>query len=204
MSLNIVLPSGRLLNKSKEYFIKSGIEIKEPEGRKLTNINDDYSFFYSRVFDVPVYVENGIDIGICGLDVVLERNNDVYIPLKLPFGKCRMSVIVEKEKDLDVSKMEGYTIATKFPNITQKFFDSIGVKVKTIKLHGAIELAVKTGVADAIVDIVDTGRTLKENGLKEIENIKDISSVLIVNRISMKRKNKEIKEIIKNLKEVSK
>lgn len=200
--LSIVLPKGRLFEYTKNLFNNLDIDIIVPQGRKLYFSNDYYDFLYSRVSDVPVYVENGIDIGICGSDIVKENNSDVLIPVELPYGKCRMSLIVNKNSLVKSQDMEGYKIATKFPNITKSFFRSKDINIKTVKLNGAIELADKFKIADAIVDIVDTGKTLEQNDLKEIETIDEINSILIVNKISYKIKYKKIIDIINKLQEV--
>lgn len=201
-NISIALPSGRLLNDTKKFLEKIGIRIQAPNSRELISSLDGFRFYFPRVFDVPVYVENGVDLGICGSDVVLERNNDVYVPIDLPFGKCRMSVIFPQEKEVPLEDMEGYKIATKYPEITKSFFSKNGIKVKVLKLNGAVELAAKTGIADAIVDIVDTGNTIKANNLKESYKIMDISAVLLVNRITQKTKFETINDIIRRIKKI--
>jgi ATP phosphoribosyltransferase len=197
--ISIAFPKGRLLKESKDFFEKIGIFVKEPENRKLYCEDNNFKYVYSRVSDIPIYVENGIDIGICGNDIVKEKNSDILIPLELPFGKCRMSLIIKKEKKFFPEEMQGFKIATKFPNITENFFNSLGIKIKTLKLNGTIELSAKLNIADAIVDIVDTGKTLYENDLKEIAEIEKINSVLVINKISYKLKHDEINKIIKKM-----
>lgn len=200
-TISTALPSGRLLEDSKNFLKKIGINVKEPANRELISYENGYTFYFPRAFDVPVYVENGVDIGICGSDVALERNNEVYIPLELPFGKCRMSIIFPENREISFQKMEGYRIATKYPEITKNFFSEKGLKVKILKLNGAVELAAKTGIADAIVDIVDTGNTIKANNLKEAYKIMDISAVLLVNRITQKTKFDFINDLINKAKQ---
>ena len=107
MKISIALPSGRLLKDTKYFLEDVGIKVKEPDSRELISSLNDYTFYFPRVFDVPVYVENGVDLGICGSDIVLERKNDVYVPVDLPFGKCRMSLIVPKGKRISPEEMEG-------------------------------------------------------------------------------------------------
>jgi len=197
--INFVMPKGRLMKKAAKLLKQIDIEIKEPEDRELIVRDDNFSWIYSRVFDVPVFVENGIDMGIAGSDVIDELESDVFIPLDLPFGQCRLSVITPVDRELRIEQMNNYRIATKFPNITKKFFTSAGIDVNVIKLHGSMELAPKTAVADAIVDIVDSGNTIKANGLKEIYKIQDVGARLIVNRVSQKTKFYEINELIDQL-----
>lgn len=198
--MRFVLPKGRLLKPSLEFLRKGGLNLSPPEGRKL--ISEDGRVMLARAFDVPVYVEHGVDVGIAGSDVVEERESDVLIPLELPFGKCRLSVAVPRKHVVEPEEMDGFRIATKYTNIARKYFSSLGVDVELIKLHGNIELAVKTGIADAIVDIVETGSTLRENGLIEIAKIMDVSALLLVNRISQKTHFEEINSLVLALKEV--
>lgn len=202
--MRVVLPKGRLFKGSLEILTKAGIGLKLPENRKLIVKNGRYELLLARAFDVPVYVEYGIDVGIAGSDVVEERESDVLVPLELPFGKCRLSLAMPKESITDVEEMEGFRIATKYTSITKKFFESKGVEVEIIKLSGAIELAPKVGIADAIVDIVETGTTLRVNGLVEVEKIMDVSALLLVNRISQKTKFDEINELVLKIKEAVK
>ncbi|NJE47716.1 ATP phosphoribosyltransferase [Thermococcus sp. GR7] len=200
--MRFVLPKGRLFKGSLEILKKAGIELKPPETRELIVRNGRYELLLARAFDVPVYVEHGIDVGIAGSDVVEERGSDVLVPLELPFGKCRLSLAMPKESAVSVEEMNGFRIATKYPNLARKFFERNGVEVEVIKLHGSIELAPKIGVADAIVDIVETGNTLRANGLVEVEKIMDVSALLLVNRISQKTKFDEINELVLKIKEV--
>ncbi len=202
--MRFVLPKGRLFKGSLEILRKAGIELKPPENRELMVKNGRYELLLARAFDVPVYVEYGIDVGIAGSDVVEERESDVLVPLELPFGKCRLSLAMPKENAVSVEEMDGFRIATKYPNLAKKFFERRGVEVEVIKLHGSIELAPKIGIADAIVDIVETGNTLRANGLVEVEKIMDVSALLLVNRISQKTKFKEINELVLKIKEVVK
>ncbi|WP_457754450.1 ATP phosphoribosyltransferase [Thermococcus sp.] len=202
--MRFVLPKGRLFKGSLEILRKAGIELKPPENRELIVKNGRYELLLARAFDVPVYVEYGVDVGIAGSDVVEERESDVLVPLELPFGKCRLSLAMPKENAVSVEEMDGFRIATKYPNLARKFFEKRGVEVEVIKLHGSIELAPKIGIADAIVDIVETGNTLRANGLVEVEKIMDVSALLLVNRISQKTKFKEINELVLKIKEAVK
>ena len=200
--LRVALPKGRLFNDALSFIKMMGIQISEPEGRKLLSKNGMYEMLVARVFDVPVYVEYGIDLGITGSDVVEERESDVFIPLSLPFGKCRLSIAVPENINVSLKEMDGWRIATKYPNITKKFFDKINVDIEIVELKGATEIAPGIGIADAIAEIVEKGTTLKENHLKEIAKISDISALLIVNRISQKTKFDLINHLINKAKEV--
>src|SRR6056297_341826 len=200
--INFVLPKGRLMKKAAVILEKIGVIVKEPKDRELMVKDNGFSWIFSRVFDVPVFVENGIDLGISGSDVIDELNADVFVPLDLPFGQCRLSVITSAQKDLRIEQMTNYRIATKFPNMTKAFFTDAGIDVNVIKLHGSMELAPKIGIADAIVDIVDSGNTIRANGLKEIYKIRDVSARLIVNRVSQKTKFQEINDLVERLAEV--
>jgi len=202
--MRFVLPKGRLFRDSIEILKKAGIELKSPENRELIVRNGRYELLLARSFDVPVYVEHGVDIGIAGSDVVEERRSDVLIPLELPFGKCRLSLAMLGENLVSVEEMDGFRIATKYPSLARRFFESKGVEVEVIKLHGSIELAPKIGIADAIVDIVETGNTLRANGLVEVEKIMDVSALLLVNRISQKTQFKAINELVLKIKGVIK
>ncbi len=203
MNLSFVLPSGRLLEESANLLSAIGLEIPERHSREMEVKDGCRSFVFAKAFDVPVYVEHGIDIGIAGSDVVSERGCDVFIPLEFPFGKCRMSVIAPKESVFSVSEMEGYTVATKYPKTTERFFDSAGIAVNVVKLHGAVELGPKVGISDAIVDIVDSGNTMRANGLKEIGIISEVNAVLLVNRISQKTKFGTINEIVNRIRNLN-
>ncbi|WP_457751989.1 ATP phosphoribosyltransferase [Thermococcus sp.] len=198
--MRFVLPKGRLFKPSVELLRKAGIELSLPEGRALTSKDGKVSI--ARALDVPVYVEHGIDVGIAGSDVVEERGSDVFIPLELPFGKCRLSVALPSDKRVEPEGMDGYRVATKFPQIARRYFSERGIDVELIKLHGSVELAVKTGIADAIVDIVETGKTLRANGLVEVGKIMNISALLLVNRVSQKVKFEEINELVMTIRGV--
>ncbi len=124
------------------------------------------------------------------------------MPLELPFGECRLSVALPEKTNVEIEKMAGYDIATEYVNITERYFEEKGVDVNIFKLNGSIELAPRTGIADAIVDIVETGNTLRANGLEEKEKIMDVSALLLVNRISQKTKFEEINGLVRNMKEV--
>ncbi len=202
-NLTIALPKGRLFEQTIQIFVHSGIldrEVKQ-DSRKLVIQAEMFNFLLVRAKDVPTYVEYGVaDIGIAGDDVLLESRADVYRPIDLGIGTCRIMVAgLPEDREKYFSNPTSLKVATKYPNITKEFFSKKGIKVQIIELYGSIELAPLVGLADFIVDIVETGRTLRENGLVVIEEIRPSSAKLIVNRASYKTKNTEVMDIIDKL-----
>ncbi|AMV73572.1 ATP phosphoribosyltransferase [Desulfuromonas carbonis] len=207
--ITFALPKGRIMQDSMALFAKIGITCPEMEGgsRKLVfeNRADKYRFMAVRATDVPTYVEYGCaDIGVVGKDTLLEQGKDLYEPLDLKFGYCRM--VVAEPKALhdrpDPANWSNIRVATKYPNVTERFFAAKGIQVELIKLYGSIELAPLVGLAERIVDLVSTGATLKENGMVEVETIAEITTRLIVNRASLKTKHQRITRIIEGLEQV--
>ncbi|PCG21000.1 ATP phosphoribosyltransferase [Brachyspira sp. G79] len=204
--INIALPKGRLVNKVYTLFEKIGYENKEllEDNRKLVFENKDKNVRYLIVkpSDVGIYVEKGVaDIGIVGKDILLENNHDVYELLDLKFGKCKVCMASVNGYKEDIERR--LRVATKYVNISKNYFNSINRDVEIIKLNGSIELAPILNLSDVIVDIVETGSTLRENNLVVIKDIIDyISARLIVNKVSYKFKNDLIKKIVKNIEEV--
>lgn len=203
--LKVALPKGRMGDLSSELFCASGYE---PEGlkegsRKLiyTDEKNKLKFFLVKPQDVPVYVEHGAaDLGISGKDVLLEENRQLYEVLDLGFGKCRMVVAGPANREEEYKSMMSKKIATKFPGIAREYFEHRKNEVvEIIKLNGSVELAPLAGLSDVIVDIVETGSTLRENGLKIFEVIEDISARLVVNRASLKIKQDRINPVIEAL-----
>ncbi len=194
--MRIILPKGRLFSPAVKLLSRV-MELQLPEAHAL--ISPDGRVLVARAMDVPVYVEHGIDVGIAGSDAVEERNSDVFVPLELPFGKCRLSVAVPGDRRVEVEDMDGFRVATKYSNITRRFFHKMKVDVEVMKLHGSVELSAHIGVADAIVEIVDTASTLRAHNLVEIAKIMDVSALLIVNRISQKVKFEEINALLRAL-----
>lgn len=197
--VNIALPKGRLGEKVYDIFEASGYECPEiKEGtRKLIFENRDTGvrFFWVKPSDVAIYVERGAaDIGVAGKDILLEYEPDVYELLDLNMGKCRMSVAACRGFRDDPART--LRVATKFVNIAKKHYDSIGREIDIIKLNGSIELAPILSLADVIVDIVETGTTLKENDLVVMEDILPISARLIANKSSFKFKTASIQAIV--------
>lgn len=199
MSLTVAIPKGRLGTQAIEMFKAAGIgQSIDEKSRKLVfeDKNININFILLKNSDVITYVENGIaDIGISGKDMIMENGADIYELYKMNIGKCKISVA--GIKDRKVFKDDTIIrVATKFPETAKKYFNQRGQKIKIIKLNGSIELAPILGLSDVIVDIVETGNTLKANGLEVFEDMYDISAVVISNKISYKFKRKEIKEII--------
>ena len=196
--LNIALPKGRLGEKVYAMFEAAGFDcpsIKE-DNRKLTFENEEKGirFFWVKPSDVAIYVERGAaDIGVAGKDILLEYSPDVYELFDLELGKCRMAVAAMNDFIDDRSKT--LRVATKFTNIAGQYYASLGRRIDIIKLNGSIELAPLLGLSDVIVDIVETGSTLKANGLVEFNKICDISARLIANKASMKFKSEQIMRV---------
>lgn len=202
--INIALPKGRLLKKVYDLFKKIGYENKEllEDNRKLVFENKGIRYLIVKPSDVGIYVEKGVaDIGIVGKDILLENSYDIYELLDLKFGKCKICMASIKDYKEDIERR--LRVATKYINVSKKYFDSINRDVEIIKLNGSVELAPILNLSDVIIDIVETGSTLKENNLIVIKDIVDyISSRLIVNKVSFKFKNNLITEIVKNIEEV--
>lgn len=197
--LNIALPKGRLGEKVYAMLKKSGYSSASLEdgGRKLIFESDDGSvrYFWVKPSDVSIYVERGAaDIGICGKDILLEYAPEVYELLDLNIGKCKMAVAAKRDFRDDRSKT--LKVATKFVNIASKHYAGISRDIDIIKLNGSIEIAPILGLSDVIVDIVETGTTLKENDLDVIEIIVPISARLIANKAAFKFKTAEIEKIV--------
>ena len=204
MSITLALSKGRIFDETLPLWRAAGIEVLEdPEkSRKLilpTN-QDSLRVVLVRASDVPTYVEyGGADMGVAGLDTLIEHGSaGLYQPLDLQIARCRMSVAVPVGFDYAAAVKQGarLRVATKYVAIARDFFASKGVHVDLVKLYGSMELAPLTGMADAIVDLVSTGSTLKANHLVEVERIMDISSRLVVNQAAMKLKTTAIRHLI--------
>ncbi len=200
--LKIAVPKGRILGEALPLLARAGIEPTDDpnESRKLvldTN-RADIKLVILRAADVPTYVEYGAaELGITGKDILLEMGRDaVYEPLDLGIGKCRLMVAGREGQKLNGRRMR---VATKYVNTTRRHFARQGIQVEPIKLYGSMELAPLVGLADFIVDLVDTGNTLKANGLVPMETLAEISSRLIVNKAAMKMKHSSIRALIKAL-----
>ncbi len=203
--IKIAVSKGRILSESLPLLARVGIVPRDdPEhSRKLvldTN-RDDIKLVVIRASDVPTYVEYGAaELGIAGKDVLLERDdNGVYEPLDLGIARCRLMVAGNGDVVSNGARMR---VATKYLNVTRRYFATQGVQIEPIKLSGSMELAPLVGLADVIVDLVDTGDTLKANGLVPLETIVEISSRLIVNKAAMKLRHKKIQTLIEDLRTV--
>ncbi|MCC5465172.1 ATP phosphoribosyltransferase [Pelosinus baikalensis] len=203
--LTIALPKGKLFAPSAEMLAKVGCTAEDlsENSRKLviTNEKEKLHFIITKTADLPTYIEYGAaDIGIIGKDVLLEEEKDLYELLDLRFGLCRMMVAVpealKREKLSDYAHMR---VATKYPRIAESFFHSMGIQMEFIKLNGSIELAPMVGLAEIIVDLVETGRTLKANNLLEVATIQPVTARFIANRVSFKLKFDRINRITEEL-----
>ena len=209
--LTFALGKGRLAHKTLELFEQIGItceEMKDKDSRKLIFVNEELKlkFFLSKGPDVPTYVEYGAaDIGIVGKDTIMEEGRKLFEVMDLGFGKCRMCVCgPESARDL-LAHNQLIRVATKYPVIAKDyFFNKKHQTVEIIKLNGSIELAPIVGLSEVIVDIVETGSTLRENGLTVLEEICPLSARMVVNQVSMKMEYERISKIIHDLKEVIK
>ncbi|GGG09574.1 ATP phosphoribosyltransferase [Paenibacillus aceti] len=198
--IKVAMPKGRIYKKASALFREAGIDIPDDvdETRKLVIPLPEIGmeFILAKPVDVPTYVEYGVaDIGIVGKDVLLEEDRDVYELLDLGIARCRMSVIALPDWQPGIHQR----VATKYPNVASRYFREQGQQVEVIKLNGSIELAPLIGLADRIVDMVETGQTLRENGLVETESLFEITSRLVANRVSYRMKNAEIQALCDTL-----
>lgn len=205
--LTFALGKGRLAKQTLALFESIGItceEMKDPDTRKLIFTNEDLKlkFFLAKGPDVPTYVEYGAaDIGVVGEDTILEENRNIYEVLDLGFGKCRMCVCGPKEAEELLKHHELIRVASKYPRIAKNYFyNTKNQTVEIIKLNGSIELAPIVGLSEVIVDIVETGSTLRENGLVVLEEVCPLSARMVVNQVSMKMEYDRITELIEKLK----
>lgn len=206
--ITIALAKGRLAFKTLEVLEKIGItceELKDKSSRKLIFVNEELKlkFFLSKATDVPTYVEYGAaDIGVVGKDTILEEGRKMYEVVDLGLGKCRMCVAGPSSAKELLKHGELIRVATKYPNIAKDYFyNKKHQTVEIIKLNGSIELAPIVGLSEVIVDIVETGSTLKENGLEVLEEICNLSARMVVNEVSMKMEYERITKIINALKD---
>ena len=203
--INVALPKGRLGEKAYDLFERAGYDCAElrEENRKLTFENEEKGvrYFWVKPSDVAIYVERGAaDIGVAGKDILLEYAPDVYELLDLGIGKCRMCVAGRRDmRDEHTSVLR---VATKFPNIARRFYTGRSREIDVIHLNGSIELAPILGLSDVIVDIVETGKTLADNGLAVLEEIEPISARLIANKANYKFKGAQIDTLCRRLFEV--
>ena len=207
--LTFALGKGRLANKTLELFEQIGItceEMKDKDTRKLIFVNEEQKlrFFLAKGPDVPTYVEYGAaDIGIVGKDTILEEGRNLYEVLDLGFGRCRMCICGPEDARELLQHHELIRVATKYPHIAKDYFyNKKHQTVEIIKLNGSLELAPIVGLSEVICDIVETGSTLKENGLTVLEEVCPLSARMVVNQVSMKMENERITKLITDLKDV--
>jgi ATP phosphoribosyltransferase len=206
--LTIALPKGRLFHESVTLLEKIHCSAEGlGEGRRLVfeDTEQRTRFLILRPVDIPTYVEYGAaDVGIVGKDVIDEGDCDVYEPLDLRFGRCRLVVAqpCSVSQDQSLTDWSYIRVATKYPHITERYYNGKGVPVEIIRLSGSIELAPLVGLCERIVDVVETGRTLAENGLVVVGEVMRVSARLIVNRASQKTKYEQVTDLISRLKQV--
>jgi ATP phosphoribosyltransferase len=202
--LTLALPKGRLLDPAVELLRELGVSAIDPESRKLIfkDPGRGLEILLLKPADVPAYVTYGAaDLGIVGRDILLEQEPDVYEPLDLGFGFCRLVVAEPRElweRD-DPSKWSWVRVATKYPRLTEEYFSSRGIQVEIVRLDGSIELAPLVGLAERIVDLVQSGETLRANGLVEVAEITRSTARVIVNRASMKTEYAAVTQLIEDM-----
>ena len=205
--ITIALSKGRLADQALDLLEKAGYDVSagREKSRKLIleDPNTGLRFILAKPADVPTYVEYGAaDLGVVGKDTLLEEGRQLYEVIDLGFGKCRMCVAGPEQLKGKLDTIPNKRVGTKYPNITRAYFEGVKKEsVEIIKLNGSVELAPLIGLSEVIVDIVESGRTLYENGLDVLETVADISARVVVNRVSMTMKADEIKPMIAKLKE---
>ncbi len=203
--LNIALPKGRLGNKVYDLFSKIGYDCQSilEDNRKLVfeNPNSGVRYFLVKPSDVAIYVEHGVaDVGVVGKDVLLETSPDVYELLDLDMGKCRLAVAAKQDFCDDTDQV--LRVATKYVNVAKNYYKSMNREIEIINLHGSIELAPIIGLSDVIVDIVETGSTLRENNMHVIAEVAPSSARFIANKSSYKFKEEQIRSMLSAITEV--
>ena len=202
--IRLALTKGRIEEKAVAILASCGYDVSElkDKGRKLLFRTGNLEIVLAKAADVITYVDHGTcDAGIVGRDTIMEMGGDFYELLDLGFGKCRFALAGVRGKNF----YEGYghrAVATKYPNVTKKYMASKNVECEIVKIEGSVELAPLVGLADGIVDIVETGTTLKENGLEVLEEICPLSARVVVNQVSMKMENERIMKLIRDIKTV--
>jgi ATP phosphoribosyltransferase len=205
--LTIAISKGRLQDETLALFARAGMALEDQalNSRRLLigSTSGRCNFMFVKPADVPIYVEYGVaDVGVCGRDVLLESQADVHEPLDLKLGRCQIAVAARREvAGEDYNLLATVRVATKYPRITKDYFQRRGIPIEVITLAGSVELAPLLGLSDRIVDLVETGRTLRENGLEVIDVITESTARLIVNRASFHLKRIEISALIADLTE---
>lgn len=195
--LTVALSKGKLLAGSRILFERGGLPFPNGDGRKLVVEAGELRFLFVKDGDVPTYVEYGVaDCGIAGRDVLLESASDVLEPLDLGFGRCRLVLAAPAGSGFSADERASVRVATKYPRVTTGYFLGRGLAVEVVKLAGSVEIAPGLGLADCIVDVVETGRTLSENGLAVIETVAESSARLIVNRASFHARREAVERLL--------
>lgn len=203
--LVLAMPKGRIHEEAVALFARAGIDLSASlrESRKLVHDCGELRVLTVKPTDVPTYVEYGAaDVGVAGLDVIEEEGRDLYEPLDLKIGGCRLSVAEPVARPVDERAQMHVRIATKYPACTRRWLEKKGLTAEVIKLYGSVELGPLTGLADRIVDLVSSGETLKQNGLREVETILPVTSRLVVNRASLKLRGPAIDALVQRLRRV--
>ncbi len=201
--ITFALAKGRLAEQAFELLEQLGIDCSEPRhpGRQLVlwDKKTNVRFILVKPSDVPTYVDHGVaDIGVVGKDTLLESGRPLYEVLDLTFGKCRLCIAGYAKQHQSATRAT-FRVATKYPNVARSYYDAKGQTIEIIELHGSVELGPVIGLSDVILDIVESGSTLKANGLTVLEEVCECSARLVVNRVSMKTKRDRIREIIDGL-----
>jgi ATP phosphoribosyltransferase len=203
-TITIALSKGKLLAGTEALFRRYGLPFPMGDSRRLVVPARNFRFLFVKDADVPTYVEYGVaDCGVAGRDVLLESGSDVLEPVDLGFGRCRLVVAAPSGSGFAPDRVSGVRVATKYPRVTASHFLGRGLAVEVVKLAGSVEIAPGLGLADCIVDVVETGRTLLENGLEVIETVAESSARLIVNRASFHARRDEVQLLIRTLQGVA-
>jgi ATP phosphoribosyltransferase len=206
--LRLALPKGRILDEATALFGRAGIDLSPVKANARKLVHDlpraaglaPLRVFVIRDSDVPTFVEYGAaDVGIAGRDVLEEQGRDLYQPLDLRIGACRLAVAEPEERPVDDRSRLHLRIATKFPNLTRQWLEQRGMVAEVIKLYGSVELGPLTGLADRIVDLVSTGETLRQNRLREVETLLEVTARLVVNRASLKLRVRAVDALVARL-----
>jgi ATP phosphoribosyltransferase len=199
-ALTIALSKGKLLPGTEALFKRCGLPFPSGDSRRLVVPEGWLRFLFVKDADVPTYVEHGVaDCGIAGRDVLLESASDVLEPIDLGFGRCRLVVAAPAGSGFSPDKVAIVRVATKYPRVASGYFLGRGLAVEVVRLAGSVEIAPGLGLADCIVDVVETGRTLDENGLSALETVAESSARLIVNRASFHARRDELQRLVQTL-----
>jgi ATP phosphoribosyltransferase len=200
VSLTVALSKGKLMGGTQELFHRAGLPFPDGETRRLVVTAGDLRFLFVKDLDVPTYVEYGVaDCGIAGRDVLLEVGSDVFEPLDLGFGQCRLQVAVPAGSPFKPAGASTLRVASKYARVAARYFRARGIAVEVVKLAGSVEIAPGLGLAACIVVVVETGRTLKENGLEIVETVAESSARLVVNRASFHARRTEVASLVETL-----